>query len=87
LWPVDTPGGSAREHGEGPRGIALLVPLPDEAVDEILSANAVRLAACNRLIVPALVRMLKRSRQLGYASILRAEVQLIESAMREATRP
>jgi len=59
--------GTRRPLGAGAGGIALLMELPDAAVDEIISANAVRLAAYNKLIVPALFTMLKRSRKLGYA--------------------
>lgn len=59
--------GTRRPLGAGAGGIALLLPLPDAAVDEIIQANAVQLAAYNKLILPALVTMLKRSRKLGYA--------------------
>jgi len=125
--------GTRRPLGAGAGGVALLMPLPDKAVDVIVSANAVRLAAYNKLIVPALSKMMQRSRKLGYAlndnhitpgatsvglpirdrfgtpfaaisvgaissrlsparqsevvAILRAEVQLLEQAMLEATRP
>ena len=59
--------GARRPLGAGAGGIAMLMPLPDAAVDEIVRANAVRLAAYHELIVPALQAMLARSRQLGYA--------------------
>ena len=59
--------GARRPLGAGAGGLALLMPLPDAAVDEIVAANAVRIAAYHGLIVPALHAMLARSRQLGYA--------------------
>ena len=59
--------GTRRPLGAGASGLALLMRLPDEAVNEITRANAVRLAAYNKLTVPSLLRALKRSRELGYA--------------------
>ncbi len=59
--------GTRRPLGAGASGLALLMRLPDEAVNEIARANAVRLAAYNKLTVPALLGALKRSRELGYA--------------------
>lgn len=125
--------GTRRPLGAGAGGVALLMPLPDDAVDAVISANAVRLAGYNRLIVPALKKMIQRARKLGYAlndnhitpgatsvglpisdrfgtpfaaisvgaissrmsparqqevvAVLRAEVQLLEQASREAIRP
>jgi DNA-binding IclR family transcriptional regulator len=43
------------------------MPLPDEAVNEIVRANAVRYVPYYNLTVPSLLRALKRSRELGYA--------------------
>lgn len=123
--------GTRRPLGAGAGGLALLMRLPDEAVKEIVAANAVRLGTYNHLTVPSLMKLLARSRTLGYAlndihitpgasslgmpivnrwghpfaaisvgaiesrmtrerqreigDILRAEVRLLESAMREAT--
>lgn len=59
--------GTRRPLGVGSGGLALLLPLPDEAVQEIVSANAVRLSAYSNLNVPLVLRALARSRQLGYA--------------------
>jgi DNA-binding IclR family transcriptional regulator len=47
--------------------MALLMPLPDEAVAEIMEKNGPRFAAYKALTPPALVRLLKRSRESGYA--------------------
>jgi DNA-binding IclR family transcriptional regulator len=123
--------GTRRPLGAGAGGVALLMLLPDEAIDEIVSANAVRFATYNQLTVPLVLEMLKTSRELGYAlndvhmtpgassigipmvnrwghpfaaisvgaiqsrmtatrraeiaDIVRAEVRLLEGAMREAT--
>ncbi len=59
--------GTRRPLGAGAGGLALFMLLPDEAVEEIVSANAVRFGAYNRLTVPALMKMLAHSRALGYA--------------------
>ena len=59
--------GTRRPLGAGAGGLALLMDLPDEAVDEIASANARRLPAYNGLNVPSLMRLLRRARTLGYA--------------------
>lgn len=59
--------GARRPLGVGAGGLALLMLLSDEAADEIVRANATRLGSHHKLTVPALQKMLKRSRQLGYA--------------------
>lgn len=59
--------GTRRPLGAGAGGLALLMPLPDDAVDAILKANAVRLRGYNNLTLPSLLTMLKRARGLGYA--------------------
>ena len=59
--------GTRRPLGVGAGGLALLLRLSDEAVDEIVRANAKRLAAFHKLTVPVLQKTLQRSRQLGYA--------------------
>jgi len=59
--------GTRRPLGAGAGGLALLMPLPDDAVDAIIKANAVRLRAYNNLTIPSLLAMLKRARELGYA--------------------
>jgi DNA-binding IclR family transcriptional regulator len=125
--------GARRPLGAGAGGLALLMLLPGQAVDEIVRANAARFCSYNNLTVPLLLKALKRSRELGYAlndihnttgattlglpivnrygdpfaaisigaissrmtgerqkelvSILRKEVRVIETAMRETTQP
>jgi DNA-binding IclR family transcriptional regulator len=59
--------GARRPLGVGSGGLALLLPLADDAVDEIVRANARRLGAFHKLTVPLLLKTLKRSQQLGYA--------------------
>ena len=59
--------GTRRPLGVGAGGLALLLRLPEEAMDEIIRANAKRLAAFHKLTVPVLQKTLQRSRKLGYA--------------------
>jgi DNA-binding IclR family transcriptional regulator len=59
--------GTRRPLGAGAGGLALLMLLPDEVVNEIVSANAVRFTSYNRLTLPSFMRMLARARALGYA--------------------
>jgi DNA-binding IclR family transcriptional regulator len=59
--------GTRRPLGVGAGGLALLLKLSDEAIDEIVRANAKRLGAFHKLTVPVLQKALKRSQQLGYA--------------------
>ncbi len=59
--------GTRRPLGVGAGGLALLMSLPDQIVEKIVSANALRLAAYNNQTVPVLMRMLKRCQDLGYA--------------------
>jgi len=59
--------GTRRPLGVGAGGLALLLRLPDDAVDEIIRANAKRLAAFHKLTVPVLQKTLQRSKKLGYA--------------------
>lgn len=59
--------GTRRPLGVGAGGLALLMTLPDKTQEEILAANALRLAAYNNLTVPDLKVLLKRCRELGYA--------------------
>jgi len=49
------------------RGMALLMPLPEQTVEEILRANAARFGSYNNLSVLLLRKALSRSRALGYA--------------------
>ncbi len=59
--------GTRRPLGAGAGGLALLMPLPDPAVDEIVAVNARRFPSYNNLDAQSLLKALKRSRQLGYA--------------------
>lgn len=59
--------GTRRPLGVGAGGLALLMTLPDTTQEEILAANALRLAAYNNLTVPDLKVLLKRCRELGFA--------------------
>ena len=59
--------GARRPLGAGSGGMALLMLLPEQAVDEIVRANAARFGSYNNLTVPSLLKALRRSRELGYA--------------------
>lgn len=59
--------GTRRPLGVGAGGLALLMHLPAETIQNIVAANAPRLGAYNNLTVPTLLRMVKRCQELGYA--------------------
>lgn len=59
--------GTRRPLGVGAGGLALLMHLSDHAIHDIVSANALRLTAYNNLTVPAVMRLVRRSQELGYA--------------------
>jgi len=59
--------GGRRPLGVGAGGLSLLMSLPDHAIAEIVSANALRLAVYNNLTVRSLMRLIKRCKELGYA--------------------
>ena len=59
--------GARRPLGVGASGLALLMPLADAAVEDIVATNAPRFGAYNGLTAQALLRLLKRSRELGYS--------------------
>jgi DNA-binding IclR family transcriptional regulator len=59
--------GARRPLGAGAGGLALLMLLPEQAVSGIVAANSPRFAGYNNLTVPALLKALRRSRELGYA--------------------
>lgn len=59
--------GTRRPLGVGAGGIALLMSLPDDTVNEIVSANALQLSGYADLNVPAVLGLLQQSRELGYA--------------------
>src|SRR3972149_5990065 len=56
-----------RPRGAGAGGMALLMPLPEQTVEEILRANAARFGSYNNLSVLLVRKALSRSRALGYA--------------------
>lgn len=59
--------GTRRPLGVGAGGLALLMNLPEQTQQEIVSANALRFGAYNSLTVPILMRLLKRCRERGFA--------------------
>ena len=59
--------GTRRPLGVGAGGLALLMALPDQTIDEVISANALRLRAYNNLTARSLLRIVKQSKELGYA--------------------
>jgi len=59
--------GTRRPLGVGAGGLALLMKLPEQTQQEIVSANALRLSAYNNLTVPALKMLLQRCQELGFA--------------------
>lgn len=59
--------GARRPLGVGAGGLALMLLLSDEDVDEIARANATRFSGYNKLTLPAMLKALRRSQQLGYA--------------------
>lgn len=59
--------GARRALGSTAGGLALLMGLPDDEVDAIVSANALRLPRYGTLNTTRLRRMIDRSRTLGYA--------------------
>ena len=59
--------GTRRPLGVGAGGLALLMKLPEQTQQEIVSANALRLSAYNNLTVPVVLKLLKRCRDLGFA--------------------
>jgi DNA-binding IclR family transcriptional regulator len=59
--------GTRRPLGVGAGGLALLMHLAGDAIDEVLHANATRLVAYSGLTVPRLVSLVKRAQRMGYA--------------------
>lgn len=59
--------GTRRPLGVGAGGVALLMSLPDNTVDEIISANALQLNRYGTLNVPAVLSLVQQSQELGYA--------------------
>lgn len=59
--------GTRRPLGVGAGGVALLMLLPEHTVEEIVNTNALRLGGYGDLTVPAVVKLVNQSRELGYA--------------------
>ncbi len=59
--------GARRPLGVGAGGMALLLSLPEDEIERIVAANATRLKDYGNLDVPALMNMIRRSKELGYA--------------------
>lgn len=59
--------GTRRPLGVGAGGLALLMTLAADEVEEILHANATRFAAYADLTVPRVSALVKRAQSLGYA--------------------
>ncbi len=59
--------GTRRPLGVGAGGMALLLPLPDDQIEDIVAANATRFRAIGNLTVPTLMGLIRRSKELGYA--------------------
>lgn len=58
--------GNRRPLGVGAGGIALLLPLPDEELDKLVTANAARLQAYGSLKPKSVLAFVRRVRPLGY---------------------
>jgi DNA-binding IclR family transcriptional regulator len=59
--------GTRRPLGVGAGGMALLLPLPQSQIEEIVAGNATRLKEHGNLNVPAVMSRIRRSKELGYA--------------------
>jgi len=58
--------GNRRPLGVGAGGIALLMALPDEELEEVVAANAARLHAYGSIKPKSVIALVRRSRELGY---------------------
>lgn len=67
--------GHRRPLGIGAGGLALLMPLPLEEVEQIVHANAPRLYQAGNLTSRKLLDMVKRARDMGYAVVEDAVVK------------
>lgn len=59
--------GTRRPLGVGAGGIALLMHLPERTVEEIVNAIALQLGGYGDLTVPAVLNLVRQSKELGYA--------------------
>lgn len=58
--------GNRRPLGVGAGGIALLMPLPDEELERVISANEARLKAYGSLKPKSIISLVRRSQDQGY---------------------
>lgn len=59
--------GTRRPLGVGAGGMALLLPLPQGQIEEIVAGNATRLKEHGALNVPSVMSRIRHSKELGYA--------------------
>lgn len=59
--------GAHRPLGVGAGSLALLISLPDDEIERIVSANARRLSAYGKLTVPLLLEIAREAKETGYA--------------------
>lgn len=59
--------GMHRPLGVGAGSLAILLSLPDEEIETIVSANSKRLAAFGKLNVPSLIQIVKTAQATGYS--------------------
>jgi len=59
--------GTRRPLGVGAGGMALLAPLPEDQIEDIVAGNATRLKEHGNLNVPTLMSQIRRAKELGYA--------------------
>ncbi len=59
--------GTRRPLGVGAGGMALVAPLPQDQIEDIVAANATRLREFRSLNVPTLLGLIRRAKELGYA--------------------
>lgn len=59
--------GAHRPLGVGAGSLALLISLPDDEIERIVSANARRLAVFGKLTVPLLLQITREAQEAGYA--------------------
>ncbi|MDB5757530.1 MAG: putative regulatory protein IclR family [Burkholderia sp.] len=67
--PMDEPSievGTHRPLGVGAGSLAILISLPDDEIERIVSANARRLSAYGKLTVPLLLQIARESQEMGY---------------------
>ncbi|CAL62805.1 Putative regulatory proteins IclR family [Herminiimonas arsenicoxydans] len=69
--PMDEPAielGVHRPLGVGAGSLAILISLPDDEIERIVSANARRLGPYGKLTVPLLLQLAREAQETGYSS-------------------